>query len=54
MQLAYLAPDVLVRLVTHRVPTALSPDDLIAAAKLPWSRTASTSSRSLRSMGGPY
>lgn len=36
MRLAYLAPEVLERLVTHRVPTALSLNDLIAATRLPW------------------
>ncbi len=36
LRLAYLAPDVLERLVTHRVPTALSLNDLAAAARLPW------------------
>ncbi|MDI1283041.1 MAG: hypothetical protein PSV46_01480 [Reyranella sp.] len=36
MRLAYLAPEVLERLVTHREPTALSLNDLVAAARLPW------------------
>jgi len=40
MRLAYLAPDVLEKLVTHREPTALSLNDLVAAAKLPWSAQA--------------
>lgn len=36
MRLAYLAPDVLERLVIHRISPALSLTDLIAAADLPW------------------
>ena len=40
MRLAYLAPDVLERLVAHRVPTALSLNDLVAAARLPWQEQA--------------
>ena len=40
MRLAYLAPEVLERLVTHRVPTALSLNDLIAATRLPWPKQA--------------
>lgn len=36
MRLAYLAPDVLERLLIHRVPPALSLNDLIAVAELPW------------------
>lgn len=36
MRLAYLAPAVLERLVTHRAPTPLSLNDLIAATRLPW------------------
>jgi len=36
MRLAYLSPEVLERLVIHRIPPALSLTDLIAAADLPW------------------
>lgn len=36
MRLAYLAPDVLEKLLIHRIPPALSLNDLIAAADLPW------------------
>lgn len=36
MRLAYLAPDVLEELVIHRIPPALSLNDLMAVADLPW------------------
>lgn len=36
MRLAWLAPDVLEKLVTHRIPPALALNDLIAAADLEW------------------
>lgn len=36
MRLAYLAPDVLEKLLIHRVPPALSLNDLVAVAELPW------------------
>lgn len=36
MRLAYLAPDVLEKLLIHRVPPALSLNDLMTVAKLPW------------------
>lgn len=36
LRLAYLSPEVLERLITHRAPTALSLNGLIAAARLPW------------------
>jgi len=36
MRLSYLSPDVLQRLVTQRVPPALSLNDLIAVTELPW------------------
>ena len=36
MRLSYLSPDVLQRLVTQRVPLALSLNDLIAVTELPW------------------
>jgi len=36
MRLSYLSPDVLQRLVTQRVPLALSLNELIAVAELPW------------------
>jgi len=36
MRLAYLAPDVLEKLLIHRIPPALSLNDLIAVANLPW------------------
>lgn len=36
MRLAYLAPDVLEKLVIHRIPPALSLNDLMAVADLPW------------------
>ena len=38
MRLSYLSPDVLQRLVTQRVPLAVSLNDLIAAAELPWAQ----------------
>ena len=36
MRLAYLAPDVLEKLLIHRSPPALSLNDLISVAELPW------------------
>ena len=36
MRLSYLSPDVLQRLVTQRVPPAVSLNELIAVAELPW------------------
>ena len=36
MRLVYLAPDVLEKLVIHRIPPALSLNDLMAIADLPW------------------
>ena len=36
MRLAWLAPDVLEKLVIHRIPPALSLSDLVAVADLPW------------------
>jgi len=36
MRLAYLAPDVLEKLVIHRIPPALSLNDLMAVADMPW------------------
>lgn len=36
MRLAYLAPDVLEKLLIHRIPPALSLNELIAVADLPW------------------
>lgn len=36
MRLAYLAPDVLEKLLVQRIPPALALNDLIAAADLPW------------------
>jgi len=36
MRLAYLSPDVLEKLLIHRMPPALSLNDLIAVADLPW------------------
>jgi len=36
MRLAYLAPDVLEKLLIHRIPPALSLSDLVAVADLPW------------------
>lgn len=36
MRLAWLAPDVLEKLVIHRIPPALSLNDLMAVADLPW------------------
>ncbi len=40
MRLAWLAPDLLERLVIHRVPPALSLNDLIAVAERPWAEQA--------------
>lgn len=36
MRLAYLSPEVLEKLLVHRIPPALALNDLIAAADLPW------------------
>lgn len=36
MRLAYLAPDVLEKLLIHRIPLALSLNDLMAVAERPW------------------
>ncbi|TWG99843.1 hypothetical protein L614_003100000200 [Ochrobactrum sp. J50] len=36
MRLAYLSPDVLEKLLIHRIPPALSLKDLMAVAELPW------------------
>ena len=36
MRLAYLAPDVLEKLLIDRIPPALSLNDLIVVAELPW------------------
>jgi hypothetical protein len=36
MRLAYLAPDVLEKLLVHRIPPAQSLNDLIAVAGRPW------------------
>ena len=36
MRLAYLAPDVLEKLLIHRIPPALSLNDLVAVAEMPW------------------
>ncbi|WPM81641.1 hypothetical protein R5W60_17825 [Brucella pseudintermedia] len=36
MRLAYLSPDVLEKLLIHRVAPALSLNDLMAVAELPW------------------
>lgn len=36
MRLAYLAPDVLEKLLIHRIPPALSLNDLLAVTDLPW------------------
>jgi len=36
VRLSYLAPDVLEKLLIHRIPPALSLNDLIAVAELPW------------------
>jgi hypothetical protein len=38
MRLAYLSPEVLERLVITRVPPALSLNDLVAVADLPWAQ----------------
>lgn len=37
MRLAYLSPDVLEKLAIHRIPPALSLNDLMVVAELPWS-----------------
>ena len=37
-RLSYLSPDVLHRLVTQRVPLAVSLNELIAVAELPWAQ----------------
>jgi len=36
MRLAYLSPDVLEKLLIHRIPPALSLNDLMAVAELSW------------------
>jgi hypothetical protein len=36
LRLAYLAPNVLEKLLIHRIPPALSLNDLMAVAELPW------------------
>ena len=36
MRLAYIAPEVLEKLLIHRIPPALSLNDLVAVAELPW------------------
>jgi hypothetical protein len=36
MRLTYLSPDVLEKLVIHRIPLALSLNDLVNVADLPW------------------
>lgn len=36
MRLAYLSPEVLEKLLVHRIPPALALNGLIAAADLPW------------------
>jgi len=36
VRLAYLAPEVLEKLLLHRIPPALSLNDLMAVAGLPW------------------
>jgi len=36
MRLAYLAPEVLEKILIHRIPPALSLNDLISVAELPW------------------
>lgn len=38
MRLAYLSPDVLEKLLIHRIPPALSLNDLMAIAELPWAK----------------
>ena len=37
MRLAYLAPDVLEKLLIHRTPPSLSLNELVTASDLPWS-----------------
>ncbi|WP_416193551.1 hypothetical protein [Nitrobacter sp. TKz-YC01] len=36
MRLAYLAPDVLEKLLIHRIPPALPLNDLVGVVELPW------------------
>ncbi|KQZ92255.1 hypothetical protein ASD64_19330 [Mesorhizobium sp. Root157] len=36
MRLAWLSPDVLEKLIVHRMPPALSLNDLVLVAELPW------------------
>lgn len=36
MRLAYLSPDVLEKLLIHRIPPVLSLNDLVAVAEMPW------------------
>ncbi|KQY13209.1 hypothetical protein [Rhizobium sp. Root482] len=42
IRLTYLAPDVLERLVIHRMPPALSLNDLIAVTNRPWAEQVET------------
>lgn len=42
MRLAYLAPDVLEKLLIHRIPPALSLNDLVAVVEMPWSEQTDT------------
>lgn len=42
MRLAYLAPDVLEKLLIHRIPPALSLNDLTAVAERPWAEQMET------------
>lgn len=42
MRLAYLSPDVLERLVIHRMPSALSLNDLVAVTNRPWAEQVET------------
>ncbi|WP_247997069.1 hypothetical protein [Brucella tritici] len=42
MRLAYLSPDVLEKLLIHRIPPALSLNDLMVVADLPWAEQMET------------
>jgi len=42
MRLAYLSPGVLEKLLIHRIPPALSLNDLMAVAELPWAEQMAT------------
>jgi len=42
VRLAYLAPEVLEKLVIHRIPPALSLNDLMAVAERPWAEQMET------------